>query len=88
LAQDVQPVIVGIVTVQDNDQQTLGVSYTELIPVLINAIKEQQAQIEMLQAKNKNQSTAAMADVLKRLMALEDTVEGAKQDMNSVSLAD
>ena len=81
----------GIVTVQDNDQQTLGVSYTELIPVLINAIKEQQAQIEILEAQNKAQNTA-MAEVLNRLTALEDTagdtVKHTKKDTISLTLPD
>ncbi|MEM5564285.1 tail fiber domain-containing protein [Psychroserpens sp. AS72] len=42
IAQDVQPIIKEIVTAQDNAEKTLGISYNELIPVLINAIKEQQ----------------------------------------------
>lgn len=42
IAQDVKPIISEIVNVKDDDAQTLGISYTELIPVLINAIKEQQ----------------------------------------------
>ena len=46
IAQDVQPIIKEIVTAQDDAAKTLGISYTELIPVLINAIKEQQTVIE------------------------------------------
>ena len=42
IAQEVQPIIKEVVTTQDNAQKTLGVSYTELIPVLIKAIQEQQ----------------------------------------------
>jgi hypothetical protein len=41
IAQDVQTIIGEIVTSQDDELNTLGISYTELIPVLINAIKEQ-----------------------------------------------
>lgn len=48
IAQDVQPIIKEVVTTQDNEQKTLGVSYTELIPVLIKAIQEQQEQIDEL----------------------------------------
>lgn len=42
IAQDVQPIINEIVFTQDDDAKTLGISYAELIPVLIKAIKEQQ----------------------------------------------
>ena len=48
IAQDVQSVISEIVSVSDDEVQTLGISYTELIPVLINALKEQQQTIETL----------------------------------------
>ena len=46
IAQDVQPIINEIVNVQDDEAKTLGISYTELIPVLIKAIQEQQKIIE------------------------------------------
>jgi hypothetical protein len=46
IAQEVQPIINEIVTAQDDEEKTLGVSYTELIPVLIKAIQEQQEIIE------------------------------------------
>jgi len=42
IAQEVQSVIKEVVSEKDNEAKTLGVSYTELIPVLINAIQEQQ----------------------------------------------
>lgn len=42
IAQEVQTIIKEVVITQDNEQKTLGISYTELIPILINAIKEQQ----------------------------------------------
>ncbi len=51
IAQDVQLIINEVVTQQDSESQTLGVNYTELIPVLINATKEQQKRIEALQAE-------------------------------------
>jgi len=46
IAQDVQLIIEEVVTAKDDEQKTLGISYIELIPVLINAIKEQQKIIE------------------------------------------
>jgi hypothetical protein len=38
IVQDVQSIIGEVVTVQDDKDKTLGISYTELIPVLINTI--------------------------------------------------
>ncbi|MFL5748546.1 MAG: tail fiber domain-containing protein, partial [Niastella sp.] len=48
LAQEVQPIIPEVIA---NDEQNgiLGMNYAELVPVLINAIKEQQRQIEEIQ---------------------------------------
>jgi len=58
IAQDVQSIISEIVTSQDDELRTLGISYTELIPVLINAIKEQnkiiESQGDALKASNTN----------------------------------
>jgi hypothetical protein len=51
IAQEVQPIISEIVTVGDDKNQTLSVSYTELIPILIKAIQEQQAIIESLKKR-------------------------------------
>ncbi|NOT52462.1 MAG: hypothetical protein HOP10_14425 [Chitinophagaceae bacterium] len=50
LAQDVQKLFPQLVTEfkGDNDENVLGVNYLGLIPVLIEAIKEQQKQIEEL----------------------------------------
>lgn len=50
VAQELQEVLPEVVMVGDNADKTLGVRYTELIPVLINAIKEQQTQITELKS--------------------------------------
>ncbi|MFL0354735.1 tail fiber domain-containing protein [Xanthomarina sp. GH4-25] len=49
IAQDVQSVIKEIVHTADDENKTLSVSYTELIPVLIKAIQEQQEVIDAQQ---------------------------------------
>ena len=50
IAQDAKKEIPEIVS--GNEQTgTLSINYTELIPVLVNAIKEQQMQIEQLKKK-------------------------------------
>ncbi|MCX7551850.1 tail fiber domain-containing protein [Xanthomarina sp. F2636L] len=51
IAQEVQPVISEVVSVADDDAKTLGVSYTELIPVLINAVKELKAENDALKSR-------------------------------------
>lgn len=51
IAQDVQKVFPEMVRVIDNKEH-LGVSYIQLIPVLLEAIKEQQVLIESLQQEN------------------------------------
>jgi hypothetical protein len=63
IAQDVQKIIANIVHEDDDDKKTLSVSYTELIPVLINALKEQQAII--------NKQSKKYSNLLARIEALE-----------------
>jgi hypothetical protein len=52
IAQDVQKVLPEAVSVIDPENGYLGVSYPSLIPVLIEAVKEQQQKIDSLQAEN------------------------------------
>ena len=48
IAQDVQKVLPEAVNVQGDEQGTLGLAYTDVIPLLVAAIKEQQSIIENL----------------------------------------
>jgi hypothetical protein len=51
VAQDVYKVVPEAVSIPENDDQDLwGLNYDKLVPVLINAIQEQQAQIDDLKA--------------------------------------
>mgnify|MGYP001198845614 FL=1 len=50
LAQEVQAAFPELVKTADNSDGTLSVNYQGMIPVLLNAIKEQQAQIDELKA--------------------------------------
>ncbi|MDB2322082.1 tail fiber domain-containing protein, partial [Flavobacteriaceae bacterium] len=50
LAQEVQAVFPELVKTANNSDGTLSVNYQGMIPVLLNAIKEQQAQIKELKA--------------------------------------
>ena len=48
IAQDVQAVLPEAVTVRDDEIGTLGLAYTDVIPLLVAAIQEQQALITSL----------------------------------------
>jgi hypothetical protein len=51
IAQDVQTVLPEAVTVDTDEDATLGVAYTDIIPLLTAAIKEQQETITALEAR-------------------------------------
>ena len=51
IAQDVVKVFPEAVDIQNNEIGTMGVRYTELIPVLVKAIQELKAEIEQLKQK-------------------------------------
>lgn len=70
IAQELREVISELVTEEDNDEKTLHVNYTELIPVLINAIKEQQSIIDN-QSQQIQQYKGDFKLVFERLEALE-----------------
>ncbi|MBF0245189.1 MAG: tail fiber domain-containing protein, partial [Planctomycetes bacterium] len=58
IAQEVEEVMIGKAVQTGNDEvHTKGIRYTELIPVLINAIKEQQSMIECLNKKQADSNT-------------------------------
>jgi hypothetical protein len=48
LAQEVQKVFPELVKQANDTKGTLSVNYQGMVPVLLNAIKEQQAQIDIL----------------------------------------
>ena len=58
IAQDVQAVLPEAVHVGEDENKTLGLAYTEVIPLLVAAIKEQQTQIEELKARLAKLETA------------------------------
>ena len=50
LAQEVQSVFPELVKTANNSDGTLSINYQGMVPILLNAIKEQQAQIDELKA--------------------------------------
>jgi Chaperone of endosialidase/YadA head domain repeat (2 copies) len=74
IAQEVQKLIPEVVDVGNDKDKTLGMKYTELIPVLIKAIQEQQKIIEQQETKNQQLSvelTTQNKNLEKRIDALE-----------------
>jgi hypothetical protein len=51
IAQELEQIIPEVVNIGTDSLQTRGVNYAELIPVLVNAIQEQQAIIENLESE-------------------------------------
>jgi hypothetical protein len=64
IAQDVQAVLPEAISIQKDEQQTLGIQYTDVIPLLVASIKELKA-INDTQAETINALTA-------RIEALEN----------------
>lgn len=82
IAQDVQEVISSIVHQGDDADTTLSISYTELIPVLINAIKEQQAIISKLNTAKETQ-TAELLIVQQNYKALLLRIESLEGNISN-----
>ena len=71
IAQDVQPIIKEIVHIANDENKTLSVSYVELIPILINAIQEQNQIIEN-QSRDLNAYKENYQTLLSRVEQLEN----------------
>ena len=69
LAQELKTLVPSIVH-GDESKEMLSVSYTELIPVLINALKDQQRQIEALKKSNVENASIFTAEEIKQLKSL------------------
>ncbi len=74
IAQDVQKVIGEVVDTGTDPAQTLGINYSEIVPVLIKGMQEQQQQIEStkqenLQLKSELQSLKEKMEQIEAMMA-------------------
>ena len=52
IAQDIEKILPQVVTTTNDKMQTKSVAYGDVVPVLVEAIKEQQPEIERLKADN------------------------------------
>jgi hypothetical protein len=77
IAQEVREVLPDIVTGGDSPSGTLGLNYGELVPVLVEAIQEQQEQIDT-QAEQ-------IGDLEARLTALENEQPAPAGSLNSLT---
>ncbi len=77
IAQNVQKVLPEAVSVVDKEHGYLGVSYPSLIPLIIEAVKEQESEIRKLRAAKDGEIALLNernADLELRLVQLEDLV--------------
>ncbi|WP_431136813.1 tail fiber domain-containing protein [Psychroserpens mesophilus] len=74
IAQDVQKIFPELVLTRDDKDQTLSVNYTELIPILINAIQEQQ---DVIDNYKKELSKLAL-----EVQAIKSGIQGLKAENN------
>jgi hypothetical protein len=61
VAQDVEKILPSVVVTEGNSEKTKGMKYSELIPVLVKAIQEQQAQLTKDEAQlTRDEATIAV----------------------------
>ncbi|WP_157781134.1 tail fiber domain-containing protein [Hymenobacter sedentarius] len=70
IAQELQKVVPEVVSVGTDANQTMGVNYAELVPVLVKALQEQQAQLDTMRGRAEK-AEAAVQTFESRLRALE-----------------
>jgi len=73
IAQEVQPILNEVVNVGDDENQTLGINYSGIVPVLIKGMQEQQVQIVDLKNENKelkkeNEDIKARLEEIEKLL--------------------
>jgi hypothetical protein len=72
IAQELKSLVPEVVVIGDDPDERLGVRYSELIPVLVKAIQEQQEQIDVLTRKNN------------QLSSVEKEVEELKAELDKI----
>ncbi|WP_340106230.1 tail fiber domain-containing protein [Rhodohalobacter sp. 8-1] len=87
LAQDVEKVISEVVK-EPKDDGYLGMNYSELVPVLIQAIQEQQEHIQTLQQKlrqSESLQTAKLENLQAQINQLASEIQDNEQETNERS---
>ena len=81
IAQDVQKVMEEVVDKGSDPAKTLGVNYSEITPVLIKGIQEQQSMIESVKQENADLKKTN-DDLLHRIKILENRMEGLESHLS------
>lgn len=86
IAQDVEKVVPEVVKGGKDEGKKLGLAYNKLIPLLIEAIKDQQAQIDSLQQQvrstgEKKTGEAALKEELEELKAQNERLKKANEEL-------
>ncbi|MGB0432140.1 MAG: tail fiber domain-containing protein, partial [Bacteroidia bacterium] len=77
IAQELEQIVPEVVTVANDSMQTRGVNYAELVPVLVKAIQEQQAEIEAYKLKVE-QAELKNAEMTKKFESYEEELATIK----------
>jgi trimeric autotransporter adhesin len=78
IAQDVEKIISEVVDKGNDPSQTLGINYSELVPVLIKGMQEQQRQIETARQDN--------LELKKEIQSLKESIEQIKASISADKL--
>ena len=78
IAQEVADIVPELVEGKETEDEFLAVNYTEIVPILINAVQEQQQMIDTLKMKLQEKETAAVS-VEKRVEKLEKLLLALEQ---------
>lgn len=84
MAQDLLEIIPEVVVIGEDSLETLGVHYSDLIPVLTKAIQEQQAMIENLKAEN-GSLKSNLQDQTSNIRHLKSAIQNQKSEMNEIN---
>ncbi len=63
IAQEMQPIVSEVVQVGDDERNTLGLNYSDIVPVLIKAIQEQQEIIKLQREQFERHEANELANV-------------------------
>jgi septal ring factor EnvC (AmiA/AmiB activator) len=81
IAQEIREILPELVMESKDSMNTLLMNYQGVIPVLVKAIQEQQAEIQQLKEENKDIQAlkASVAEKDKQFMQLQQEIEKMKQ---------
>lgn len=79
IAQEVQEIFPTLVSTVDEEKNLMGLSYIQLVPILVKGIQEQQTQIQNLQEENKK-----LLEKLNFYQGMDDKVNLLLDELNTI----